>query len=334
MITLALKSALKRGALVAAANWEVIVIQFVAEAAFKGLLMVPVVGAAFLVALLVGGGIGDLLAGGLQESLSVVVETLEAHTGALVAYFVGLLVVVIGGSLLMFVIKAGTVHVIVAAERTAPPIERLPLTFARVKQAGAFSIERFLEGCDRYARRFLRLGLCLLVAYAVSGLLYLIFLISTYRGNALQWPVAGSAVAAGASLGLAVWITLVNLAYLLVQILIVERDCGVRTAVRGLPGVILREWRMVGGIFLMMLCMVTLATAASILATGALGFIGFVPIVGLAVLPLQLLAWLGRGLLFQFLGVTALGANSSILRGAEADAADAVAFRAMPGRTA
>jgi hypothetical protein len=58
-----------------------------------------------------------------------------------------------------------------------------------------------------------------------------------------------------------------------------------------------------------------LATVASVLATGALGFIGFVPIVGLAVLPLQLLAWLTRGLLFQFIGLAALGAYASVLRG-------------------
>ena len=60
----------------------------------------------------------------------------------------------------------------------------------------------------------------------------------------------------------------------------------------------------------MVLVLVLLATVASILATAALGFIGFVPIVGLAVLPLQLLAWLGRGLLFEFLGLAALDART------------------------
>ena len=63
-----------------------------------------------------------------------------------------------------------------------------------------------------------------------------------------------------------------------------------------------------------------LATVASVLATGALGFIGFVPIVGLAVLPLQLLAWLARGLLFQFLGLAAVGAYAGILRRPEVGA--------------
>jgi hypothetical protein len=66
-----------------------------------------------------------------------------------------------------------------------------------------------------------------------------------------------------------------------------------------------------------MLALVVLATVASVLATAALGFIGFVPIVGLAVLPLQLLAWLARGLLFQFLGLAALGAYAGVVRGPE-----------------
>ena len=48
------KPLLKRGALVAAANWEAVVLQFIAESAFKLLLVVPLVAAAFLVALLVG----------------------------------------------------------------------------------------------------------------------------------------------------------------------------------------------------------------------------------------------------------------------------------------
>ena len=92
-------------------------------------------------------------------------------------------------------------------------------------------------------------------------------------------------------------------------------DWPVRTAARALPALLVRERRLIGGIFLVMLALVVLATVASVLATAALGFIGFVPIVGLAVLPLQLLAWLARGLLFQFLGLAALGAYAGVVRG-------------------
>ena len=77
----AIKSSLKRGALITAANWEVVVIQFVAEATFKALLMVPVVGAAFLLALLVGGGVWDLLDGGIQDALGIAITGLRVHPG-------------------------------------------------------------------------------------------------------------------------------------------------------------------------------------------------------------------------------------------------------------
>lgn len=52
------------------------------------------------------------------------------------------------------------------------------------------------------------------------------------------------------------------------------------------------------------LALMLMATAASILATAALGLIAFVPFVGLAALPLQVFAWLVRGVVFQFVGLT------------------------------
>ena len=52
------------------------------------------------------------------------------------------------------------------------------------------------------------------------------------------------------------------------------------------------------------LSLMLMATGASIMATTALGLIGFVPLVGLAALPLQVLAWLVRGVIFQFVGLT------------------------------
>src|SRR4051812_1793858 len=107
-LTEPVKAALKRGALVTAANWQIVLIQFVAESAFKALLMVPVVGAAFLVTLLVGSGVEEILAGGLTQALALAITALGQHRGALTAYLAGVAVVVVGGSILTFVIKAGT----------------------------------------------------------------------------------------------------------------------------------------------------------------------------------------------------------------------------------
>ena len=50
------------------------------------------------------------------------------------------------------------------------------------------------------------------------------------------------------------------------------------------------------------------ATLVSALAWSGVGLIAFVPLVGLAVFPLQLAALLLRGLVFEYLGLTALGA--------------------------
>jgi hypothetical protein len=49
-------------------------------------------------------------------------------------------------------------------------------------------------------------------------------------------------------------------------------------------------------------------------ATAALGLVAFVPFFGLAALPLQLLAWLLRGLVFQYLGLASVGAYLRLYR--------------------
>jgi len=62
-----LKVSLKRGALVAAANWPLIVVQFVAEATLKLLLAVPVIGGIVLVVLLLDGDVAELLSGDVSD---------------------------------------------------------------------------------------------------------------------------------------------------------------------------------------------------------------------------------------------------------------------------
>ena len=59
---------------------------------------------------------------------------------------------------------------------------------------------------------------------------------------------------------------------------------------------------------------VIFATGASLLATAALGLIAFVPLVWLAVLPLQLMAWVLRGLVFQYIGLSSIGAYVKLYR--------------------
>ena len=328
----AIKASLKRGALVTAANWEVIAIQFVAESAFKALLVVPVAGAAFLLALLVGSSVEEVITGDLRQTMALAIAALGAHTPALVAYLGGVAAVVVGGSLLMFLVKAGSVAVLVQAERRSPAVERPPLMVATVRQAEAFTLERFAEGMVALRGRFVSLGLCLLAVYAATGAVYLMGLMGSYRwAGVVEARWLGPTLAALASTLLVAWITVVNLLYLLTQILIASRDLSVGGALAALPRLVVVEWRLVGGVFLVMLVLVVLATAASILASAALGVIGFVPFAGFAMLPLQLLAWLARGLLFEFLGLSALTAYARVLRSLDGSSRASVAAIAPAG---
>ena len=60
--------------------------------------------------------------------------------------------------------------------------------------------------------------------------------------------------------------------------------------------------------------MVVAAWLASALAWSGVGLIAFVPLVGLAVFPLQIAALLLRGLVFEYIGLTAMGAYVTLYR--------------------
>ena len=304
-----LKAALKRGALVAAANWPLVVVQFVAEGTLKLLLAVPVVGGVFLVVLLLGADVEDVLAGDVRQIVTTVFGALAGNPVALAAFGAAFLLVLLGGSALTFVAKGGTVSILAEAEALAGPLERPPLRLEAVRRAARTNIEPFLDGCRRLWRRYLRLGGCLLLVYAVTAGAYLGFVVGGFRlagnlGLVLGWTI----IAAIASSVLVVWITLVNFLYLMTQMVMAVEDIGVRAAVGRLTVFIRTSLREIAGIFGVVLLLVVLATAASILATAGLSLIAFVPLAGLAVLPLQVAAWLIRGFVFQYLALTALGA--------------------------
>jgi hypothetical protein len=312
---LSLKDCLKRGALVTAANWHVVVVQFVADALFKTLLAIPIVGGVFLAVLLVGGDPGELLSLPVSEIVPTMTSVLLARPVALASFVLALAVVLVGGSLLMFLIKGGTVSVLIAAERAAGAIEHPPLRLPAFRRATQFSLERFTSGALRLFHRYLTLGIGLMAIYVASTIVSLFFVFRSTPAD--DWRLAALA----ASFVLVVWITLVNLLYLLLQIVVAADDCSVREAAARLVGLLRGEFRIIAFIFAATLGLVVLTTAASILATAALGLIAFVPLVGLAALPLQLIAWLVRGIVFQFIGVTALVAYLHVYRGEAAEPA-------------
>src|SRR5262249_18210566 len=154
-----LKAALKRGALVAAANWPLVIVQFVAESSLKLMLAVPIVGGAFLVALLLDTSMTDLLRGDARDIVTSIVAALMQSPAALAAFAAAGLLVLVGGSVLTWVVKAGTVALLAEAERIAGPVERPPLRFEALRRASVVAIEPFIQGSRRLWRRYVRIGL-------------------------------------------------------------------------------------------------------------------------------------------------------------------------------
>jgi hypothetical protein len=319
------KHLLKRGALLAAANWPTIVIQFVAQTTFQVLMAVPIIGAAILVAVLLGADLADLLQGSLREIFTTIGSTLLSEPLALVAFIVAFAVVLFGGSVLMFLVKGGTVQVLLTANQASGPIEREPITFEMLHAASRFTLQRFTDGCARLFRRYTALGLVLMVVYAISIAGYLAAIVYGYRIATDRFLVVGWTVIAAIAAGLLMlWLTLVNLLYLLVQIAMAVEGVGVIDGAGAVGRFIRAEFRELAGVFLVVLALVVAATFASALAWSGVGLIAFVPLVGLAVFPLQIAALLLRGLVYEYLGLSALGAYVTLYTGYAARRPEAV----------
>jgi hypothetical protein len=98
----------------------VVIVQFVADTLFKTLVVVPVLGGLGLVALVAGGNPFDLIDfDDLTQTISAMVSVLFAHPIALVAFLTALGVILAGGSVLMFAVKAGSVTVLPVIDRRA-----------------------------------------------------------------------------------------------------------------------------------------------------------------------------------------------------------------------
>lgn len=303
-----LKLLLRRGALLAAANWPVVAIQFVAATTFQVLLAVPIIGAAILVALLLGGSLADLLQNNLRDTFSAIAANLMAEPLALAAFVAAFAVVLVGGSTLMFFIKGGTVDVLLAADEAAGSIEREPLMAATLRRAARFSLQRFSAGCTRLFRRYLALGVVLMIVYAASVGAYLAIVVYGYRA------VTGRLLVFSWTLAFGAWIMIVQQLYLLMQIAMAVGNIGPSEAWRAVARFIRAECRDLARVFAVAIGMVVVATLASALALSGFGLIAFVPLIGLAVFPLQLFALLLRGLVFEYLGMIALSAYVTLYK--------------------
>ena len=276
-------------------------VQFVADTLFKTLVAVPVVGGLVLVALVVGGNPLELVRfDDLTQTISSMIGVLLAQPIALAAFAIALGVIIAGGSIMMFAVKAGTVTILLAGDRAAGTIELPPLRMSALREANKTNLERFTTGVRSLFFRYLRLGMLLTLVYAIIGAAYIALVFGPSISQALDSPLTVTV----ASLSLFVALTLVNFLYLLMQIVMAAEDCGVLEAVPHVWRLLRRRWKELGQVLAAILALMLMATGASILATTQLGLISFVPFIGLAALPLQVFAWLVRGVVFQFVGLT------------------------------
>jgi hypothetical protein len=228
------------------------------------------------------------------------VGVLLAQPVALAAFAIALGIIIAGGSIMMFAVKAGTVTVLLAGDRSAGAVELPPLRMSALREANKTNLERFTTGVRTLFFRYLRLGILLTLVYAIIGAGYVALVFGPSISQALDSPLTVTV----ASLSLIVALTLLNFLYLLMQIVMAAEDCGVLQAVPHVSRLLRRRWKELGQVLAAILALMLMATGASILATTQLGLISFVPFIGLAALPLQVFAWLVRGVVFQFVGLT------------------------------
>ena len=310
-----LRTALKRGALVTAANWPVIAVQFVVVSIARVALAVPIAGGAFMVAVLSNADVTSIFAGGLRSAAGIVIASLLTRPAALWSFIAALCVVAAGSGVISWLAQAGVMGTLMAGERAAGDIHRPPLRMDAMKRAGAFSIEGFLAAVSHIGRRFVLLGAWLYVAYAILATVAVTTLTLATRlaerdGWSVVLPLSAVVVTA---VGL-VLIAGLQLTQALLQTIMTTDDCRLSVSVARLRLFLLHDARQVLGIFGVVLFLVVLATAAFVLATTGLALIAWVPLVGLAVVPLQLAAWLVRGVIFHYMDLTAWSAYQSQYR--------------------
>ena len=312
---LPLQTALTRGAIVTIANWPVVLVDLVVESLYKFALALPVIGGAFVVAALLGHDLQGVLSDGTRATADLVVGSLRSAPMAFVAFLLGIGIVACGGALIMFVIKAGTLSVLVDGERTLGEFHRGRLTTGWVRRAGAYRLETLLNNTRTFAGRSVLLGVWLGVAYAIVIGAYLAVMAAGFAAAAdSPWGSAWPVLVLIATSAVAIGIALINLAYDLLRIIMVTDDCRLSAAVTRLRAFLLADARQVIGIFAVTIAVLVVATAVSLLGAWVLALVSWVPVIGIIVVPLQIIAWPIRALAFESVALTAISAYQTQYR--------------------
>jgi hypothetical protein len=304
---LPLGSALLRGALVTVVNWPVVVAEFVIESLYKLALAVPMVGGGVMVAVLLGTDLKSVFSDGVLAAADLVFSSLGGAPAALIGFAAALGLVAFGGEVVLFVLKGGTLHVLVAGERVAGEIQDDPWQVGRLRQAYAWTSASLLHGVRHYGHRSMLMAVGLGVAYGLVGGTYVVAITWGYRAiEQSSWTSAWPLLVFLATSVAVVTLTAVNVAYDVLRIIVITDDCRIGQAFGRLRRFLIEDARQVIGIFAAFGLVLTLATAVSIFATAGLTLLAWVPLAGVFALPLQAAAWILRGLVFQAMALAAL----------------------------
>lgn len=312
---LPLRAAITRGALITLANWPTVLIDFIVESIYNVALAVPVIGGAFMVALLMGADIGTLLADGTVVAAERVLVPLGQAPIALLAFWGAIGVVAFGGAGLMFIVKSGTLAVLVHGERMAGEIERPPIRWSALRTAATYTVASVLREARKFQRRALLLTAWLGGVYLVIGLSWAMAVTYGFPWAAAS-PFASAwllLVVAVTSAGVVGWIA-ANLVFDLMRVVVVTDDCGVNDAARRVLRFLLADARQVLGIFGVMALLGGVTIVVSLVGTAGLSVVAWAPLVGIVVLPLQLAFWIVRGLFVQYAALATLSAYQTQYR--------------------
>ena len=312
---LTIRAALTRGAVVTLANWPVVLVEFVVETAYKAALGVPILGGAFMVALLLGVDVRSFVGEELVSAADQILARLATSPAALIAFLAALAIVGVGGAITMYVVKAGTLAVLVTGEGRAPELYRRPGGIGVMREASSYSLPALWEAVRHFERRAAVLAFWLGGAYVLIGCGYLLAVgwgarVVAESAWSAAWPLLVLVATSAAVVG----VTAANLLFDLARVVIVTDDCGVRVALARVRAFLLEDARQVLGIFGAMGTILLLATAASITATAGLALVAWVPLAGLLFVPLQVAFWIMRGLLFEYMGLVTLSAYQTQYR--------------------
>jgi len=308
MDSLLLRAALKRGLLIVVANWPIVLIDFAVDVFCQLAIAVPVVGGALMVATVAGIDLELLLSEGVVATADVVVGSLTSRPAALASFLFAVAVVAVAAEVVRFVVKAGTLSVVVTADAVAGEIQRLPLTMHVVRRARAFGLERLVTASRRFVGRAVQLSLWLALAYAVVAICYIALVTWHPPARGSVWLPAWSMLVLAATSTAIVAAAAARFSVTLMRIVIVTDDCSISTAARRLARFVIEDARQVVGVVAAVAGLQVVALGVGLLIAAGIAPLAYLPVVGLLLLPLQAGLWLLRRLVFDALALVGVAA--------------------------